>query len=205
MSEKRLLRSGFLLGRLLLPGLLVFFLLACGGEYKKNRYLGRIPSIEKKYYEKVLELFEGGQTGGDLSGTLPMIFVFDQLEKEWDDAINQEVRINRFDKAIPVEMPDGLPLEIGDAVVDHVSRGNVVLKFQLKFLDPSSDPRGLILVFEALDQKGNALANTLSIATSFDQDNDGRELWELFGLWETESIIALENLDRIRVIRIDGL
>lgn len=205
MIEKWLFRAGVFYGRFLLPGLFIFLMLSCGGEYKQNKYLGRIPSIEKKYHAMIMELIEGVEQTGDLAATLPLIERFDQIEMSWDQAINQEVRINRFDKPIPVEAPEGLPIEVHDALVEQVIRGNLVLKFRVTTLEAVAANSGLMLVFEALDHKGRVLPNTLSIANNFDQtDKAAGTPWELFGYWETPSIIELEDLDRIRVIRIDG-
>lgn len=204
MSDKRLFRTGVFYGRFLLPGLWLLLMVACGGEYKQNKYLGRIPSIEKKYHAMIMELVEGVEQTGDLAATLPLIQRFDQIEQNWDAAINQEVRINPFDKPIPVEAPGGLPIEVHDAVVEHVVRGNLVLKFRVTILEPIPANRSLFLVYEALDSKGRALPNTITVANNFDQaDKEAGAPWELFGYWETPSIIELENLDRIRVIRID--
>lgn len=139
-------------------GILLFSLMlaSCTGETKKNPYLGRIPSIEKKYYDQILELVEGVDNSGDISNTITMMGAFDRVESEWEQAINQEVRITDLTKPIPVEYPKGLPFSVKEARVEHLSRGNLVLQFRIQAVDTIPDSRALIMIFEALDKKGAA-------------------------------------------------
>ncbi|MDX9940781.1 MAG: hypothetical protein RBS53_01030 [Bacteroidales bacterium] len=189
-------------------GILLFSLMlaSCTGETKKNPYLGRIPSIEKKYYDQILELVEGVDNSGDISNTITMMGAFDRVESEWEQAINQEVRITDLTKPIPVEYPKGLPFSVKEARVEHLSRGNLVLQFRIQAVDTIPDSRALIMIFEALDKKGQQLLNTTSVANNFDQAAllPGME-WTLTGYWETEAIVHLEDLDQIGVVRLEGI
>lgn len=186
--------------------LLTLWLAACDGEIKKNPYLGRIPSIEKKYQTQIMELVEGVDKSGDLANTIPLIEQFDRIEFAWNNAINEEVRVTDLSKPIPVDYPENLPFRVKDARVLHVSRGNLVLQFNIEAVDTISDARELMMIFEALDKKGQRLLNTTSVANRFEQQQllPGME-WTLDGYWETEAIVHLENLDRISVVRLEGL
>jgi hypothetical protein len=181
-------------------------LFSCGGAIKKNPYLGRIPSVEKKYHGQIIELVEGIERSGDIANSLAYMNEFDRIEYEWENAINQEVRITNLSKAIPVEYPGPLPVRIPEAIIEHVSRGNLVLRFNIEAMDTIEDSRSLRMVFEALDKEGNPLNKTISVANNFDQKRllPGNE-WSLTGIWETEAIINLEDLDQIRVIRLEGM
>ena len=185
--------------------LLLFFLFSCSSALKKNQYLGRIPAIEKKYHGIITELIEGVERKGDIAHSLSLLNEFDRIEYEWHNAINQEVRINRFEKGIPVEVPEGLPLEVQEAFVDHVSRGNLVLRFPVSIVTSIAESRGLMLVFEAVDKNGKSLPNTFSVANN----NQEVELtpgtqWVLFGYYQTEAIIELENLSKLKILGLEG-
>lgn len=184
----------------------VFVLFSCSEGLKKNPYLGRIPSIEKKYHGQILELVEGVQKSGDIANSLTLLGEFTRIETEWSHAINQEVAITDLSKAIPVDCPDGLPIRIQEASIVNVARNYLELRFNMEILDTIEDSRSLMVVYEALDRKGNPLEQTTSVASHFQQQRlmPGDE-WSLTGLWETEAIINLENLDRIRVVRLEGM
>lgn len=62
-----------------------------------------------------------------------------------------------------------------------------------------------MLVFEAVDKNGKSLPNTFSVANN----NQEVELtpgtqWELFGYYQTEAIIELENLSKLKILGLEG-
>jgi hypothetical protein len=188
---------------------LLFFLQSCGGEASTvdNQYLGKLPSLEKDYYNQMEEKEKEIKECTDMEEAFTLTKEKKLLKEELQNSIEEYISANPISNSLPFQALSETQYTIKDVVVNKASAGNLNLKFLVTINEDMKNKYGgmektLFIYFKAQDSKGNDIPKTITVATNFKtQELKAGLEYEAFGTWQNKSTRNLE--DFAKIIEID--
>ncbi|MFK5879460.1 MAG: hypothetical protein QM478_08180 [Flavobacteriaceae bacterium] len=191
--------------------LLAILLTYCTNNNEKyilvnNQYLNYLPSIAKKYtlicnnkekeLNKCIDVNEAYRLDKELN----------LLEREWGNKINLSNNANPLTKPLPITTLTNISYNINQITVVHnkVYKTNITIKFDITITEDFKNAYGgfqknIFIYYKAVDNKGNEIAKTTSIATSFNNtDLKSGVTFSILG--QLGPLAQLENFATLQLI-----
>jgi hypothetical protein len=188
-------------------GIMVAFIFAsCGGggsKGKNNEYLGKFPSIEKQYMEKMEAKEKAIKECTDMKKSFKLHQEAELLKEEWGQKIEEYANANAFDKELPFQALEGKPYTINKILVNRVAKGTLNIKFEITINEDMKNQYGgieksLFVYYKAQDSQGNDIENSTTVATNFGrQDLSAGTVYEAFGTWQSKAIKNMEDFAKV--------
>lgn len=182
----------------------IVYLGSCGGSKTiDNEFLGKLPSLEKNYTEKINAKGEALENAKNLGAAMKLSNEIQELEQEKKDKINEYLEANPLVKPLPFSALEGTPYTINEVVVNVASAGNLNLKFDVTVDQDIKSQWGnienrLFVYYKAVDKNGEEIPNSKTVATNFGREQllAGTQ-YEAFGSWGSRVIGQLENFAKV--------
>jgi len=184
----------------------VFQLISCSETVSNdisNKYLGKLPSLEKKYYTLIDKKEKEVKNSTDLEENFKLMKELKLLEEEKKKAINEYVSAHPLNKDLPFQPLLDTKYTIGKVVVNKASSSNLNIKFLMTINEDikgkyGSASKSLFIYFKALDSKGNYIHQSTTVATNFKNTKlvAGTE-YEAFGSWQNRATRNMEDFAKI--------
>jgi hypothetical protein len=182
----------------------VVFLVSCGGSKTiDNDFLGKFPSMEKNYAEKIAAKEEALEKVKNLSNAFKLSKEVDELKQEKKSKIEEYLKGNPLSKPLPFEALDNTPYTINELLVNTASAGNLNLKFDISLDQDIKNQwgfaeRNLFIYYKAVDKNGEEVPNSKTVATNFARmELTAGTQYEAFGSWGARVIGNLENFAKV--------
>jgi len=187
---------------------IVFLLASCDGgtsvsDTYHNKYLGKLPGIDKKYTEKIDKKKKDLKECTDFEKSFKLSKELELLKEERKTKIEEYVSANPLTKPLPFEPLSVTVYTIKDVTINKVSAGNLNIKFSLTINEDIKNKWGgiekiLFIYYKGIDSKGNEIQNSKTVATNFKrQDLKAGIEYEAFGSWQTKAIINMEDFAKV--------
>ncbi len=152
----------------------LFFLNSCGSESSSvdNEFLGKLPSLEKQYYNEMQEKEKEIKECTDMEDSFTLTKELKLLKEELKNNIDEYLTANPITSSLPFQGLSGTQYTIKDVKVNKASAGNLNIKFLLTINEDMKNKYGgmvknLFIYFKAQDSKGNDIPKTTTVATNF--------------------------------------
>lgn len=196
--------------KLLSPGnLLVVFslatLLAClGGSEVENQYLGKLPSIEKQYYQRIEAKKEELKKSTDQDEAFKLAKEEQLLKEERSTKVEEYLKNAPLKgKELPFQALTGTHYTIEKVEVNRAQQGNLNLKFtstlnKVVRQKYGSIQKRLTIYFKAVDADGKEIPNTKTVATNAISKKPAVGVkMESFGSWTSSKLVNLETFAKV--------
>ncbi len=190
-----------------LATIVVFLLTSCGGgggsTTTTNEYLGKLPALEKKYYEKITEIKQEIKESSDLKGAFELSKKQEALQEERDKKIDEYIASNPLTKPLPFEALSGTPYTIKEVTVNKASAGNLNIKFSVTIDEDMKNKYGgiektLFIYYKAVDSQGTDIPDSKTVATNFKRIELKKGVeYEAFGSWQSDEVSKMEDFAKI--------
>jgi hypothetical protein len=183
----------------------VVYLASCGGSKTiDNEFLGKFPSMEKNYAEKIAAKEEALEKAKNLNSAFKLSREIEEIKKERREKINEYLEKAPLEKQLPFEALEGTSYTINGVVVNSASAGTLKLMFDVTIDEDIKRDFGwgmanfVNIYYKALDKNGQEIPYTKSVAVNSDyaQLIAGTEL-QAFGTWFSNGVRNLENFAKI--------
>lgn len=190
----------------------LFFLNGCGSESSSvdNEFLGKLPSLEKQYYNEIQEKEKEIKECTDMDDSFTLTKELKLLKEELQGNINEYLTANPITSSLPFQGLSETKYTIKDVKVNKASAGNLNIKFLVTINEDIKNKYGgmvknLFIYFKAQDSKGNDIPKTTTVATNFkNQELVAGLEYEVFGTWQNKSTRNMEDFAKIIEINRDG-
>jgi len=182
----------------------------CGGsgsKIKTNEFLGKIPSLEKNYYNKVEAKEKDLKECTDFEKSFKLSKEVDLLKEEWKEKIKEEYKNNPLNKSLPFVIDFEPNFTINDIKIKEGNKGGMPISFTVTLNEDLKNEYGMyekffFIYFSAIDKSGNELEGSKTVAaSSFGAGEMKAGLqFEVNGSWQTKAIINLEEFAKVRVM-----
>ncbi len=183
---------------------LIVYLAGCGGsKTTENEFLGKFPSLEKNFAEKIKAKQDAFDKAHDLNSALKLSKEIEELKEKKKNNIKEYLDANPLVKPLPLVALEGTPYTINQVVVNVASAGNLNIKFDIKIDQDIISQWGnventLFVYYKAVDKNGEDIANSKTVATNFGKSQLlAGSTYEAFGSWGAKVIGSLENFAKI--------
>ena len=184
---------------------LLLFLSSCGDKVSSvdNEFLGKLPSLEKQYYNKMEAKEKEIKECTDRDDSFTLTKELELLKDEKKNAIAEYVSANPLTKSLPFEALPETQYTIKDIVVKKASSGNLNIKFLLTINKDIKNKYGGIIknffiYFKAQDSKGNDIPKTITVAINFKNQKMTAGLeHEVFGSWQNKATKNMEDFAKV--------
>ena len=191
---------------LLIIVFVVFQLISCGETASKdisNEYLGKLPTLEKKYYTLIDKKEKEIKSSTDMEESFKLGKELKLLKKKKKKAIKEYVAAHPLNKDLPFQHLPETKYTIEKVVVNKASSGNLNIKFLITINEDikgkyGSLSKNLFIYYKALDSKGNYIPRSTTVATNFTNIKlvAGTE-YEAFGSWQNRATRNMEDFAKI--------
>lgn len=168
-----------------------------------NKYLGKLPSLEKKYSALIDKKEIERKNSTDMEESFKLGKEHQLLAEEKKKVINEYVAAHPLNKDLPIQTLPDTKYTIKKVVVNKASSGNLNIKFLITINEDikgkyGSLSKNLFIYFKALDSKGNYIHQSTTVATNFKNIKlvAGAE-YEAFGSWQNRSTKNMEDFAKI--------
>jgi len=182
----------------------IVYLGSCGGsKTTDNEFLGKFPSLEKNYAEKIKAKEEAAKNTKNLNSAFKLSRELDELKQERKTKIEEYLNANPLSKPLPLEALDNTPYTINEVLVNAASAGNLNLKFDITIDEDIQNQwgfaeRNLFVYYKAIDKNGEEVPNSKTVATNFVRmELTKGAQYEAFGSWGSRVIGNLENFAKV--------
>lgn len=182
----------------------IFCLASCGGSnLVDNEFLGKFPSIEKNFTEKIRAKEVALDKAKDLASAFKLSQEIETLEEEKKNKIKEYLDGNPLSKPLPFLALEGSPYTINQVVVNNVSAGRLNIRFDLTIDQDIMSKWGyvddtLFVYFKAVDKNGEEITDSKTVATNFGKSQLlAGSAYEAFGNWGSSVIGRLESFARV--------
>jgi len=140
-----------------------FVLSSCGdGGMKDNTYLGKLPSISKKYQDKEEALEEKAKKSTDMEDAYKYSKEAKLVDEEGDKAIEEYLTTNTFEMPIPFDNNSESKYEILSLNIDNASMTRINLILTIKLKEDIKNEYGnfkknIFAYIKAIDKSGSML------------------------------------------------
>jgi len=184
---------------------LLFFLNSCGNNASsiENEYLGKLPSLEKQYFNEMEEKEKEVKECTDMEDAFTLTKELELLKEELQNNINEYSEANPIANSLPFRALPETQYTIKDVVVNKASAGNLNIKFLLTINEDIKNKYGGIvknffIYFKAQDSKGNDISKTITVAANFKNQKMTAGLeHEVFGSWQNKATRNMEDFSKI--------
>ncbi|MCD4691867.1 MAG: hypothetical protein K8R79_03040 [Calditrichales bacterium] len=184
---------------------IVFLFVSCGKSTNdvSNAFLGKLPSIEKKYADLLDEKEKEIEKCTDMKEAYKLAKEKKLLNKEKEKAIAEYVSAHPLNKDLPFQSLPDTKYNIKKVVVNKASSSNLNIKFLITINEDIKSKYGsiektLFIYFKALDSKGNYLPKSTTVATNFKTIKLVAETeYEAFGSWQNKATRNMEDFAKI--------
>jgi len=194
----------------LISGLMIITiisLIACSGRVnspeKDNEFLGKLPSIEKKYALQIDEKEKKIEECTDMKKAYKLAKEKKLLEKEKDETIAEYVAAHPLTKDLPFQPLPDTKYTIKQVVINKALSGNLNIKFLITINEEIKSKYGsiektLFIYYKALDSNGNYISKSTTVATNFKNIKlIANTEYEAFGSWQNKATRNMEDFAKI--------
>ncbi|MDY0103437.1 MAG: hypothetical protein RBS07_10900 [Lentimicrobium sp.] len=176
-----------------------------GKDYTKNEFLGEVPSINKKYKQKIDEKIFEIKECTDPDKSLKLRKEFEQLKAERDELIEKSFAECLL-KPVPFEPIENVPYTISGIKISKASNVWLNVIFSVKTTEAVTEYAKkeiisyLYAYYNLIDKDGNVIANKKYVARNeFDQLKPDMEI-ELVDKWLISDLDDMGDFVKIRLI-----
>ncbi len=193
----------------LLVAFISLLLVSCGGSgggitSVSNEYLNNLPSIAKDYATQVNTKEEAIHKNTSMEDAFKLEKELDLLKEEWAAKIKENAAANPITKPLPFEALPGMLYTVNQITVKTANKSNLSLEFDVTVNQDIKNEYGsfeksLFIYFTAIDQQGNEIPKTTSVAVNYKREEMKSGL-KFTSSGQLGPLANLENFAKLKLI-----
>lgn len=174
-------------------------------NYIYNEYFGNLPSIVKKYEQKLEETeneLEKEKLLGNQQGILQVALIKKAYKKEYKEAVEAYAQSFKFPKPIALKSLQNSRYMISLPTVLTATSDAMQLTFTVLMLadiktEYGTYERALLLYFKAIDKEGKDIPNSYCLGSELNNDMKAGAKFDLKLAWRNSSFKNFENFAKL--------
>ncbi len=181
--------------------LTLLFLASCGasgGKMHTNAYLGKWPSMEMHYHKEISAMKKELKECTDLEKAFKLDKELKQKKEEMEQEIDDYLSKNPIKEPLPFEPLHETPYTIGEIAVAKTQANSLKLDFPISIDQDIEGTNRLTLYFKALDQEGNDIEDSKSVAGSMGRPSlKAGSTFVISGYWQNKTLCNMEDFAKV--------
>ena len=176
----------------------VVLIQSCGGHFTNNEYLGELPSLAKKYQNKIADKEEAIKKCTDMQETFKLDKENLILHEKYEEEVKEFAKMNDLtDKSIPFEGLKDQAFVVESVKVKDVNTYGLNLAFNLDIKKDIKE-RNLFFYFKAVDGEGADIQNSKAVAMTARIPLTAGVKCEAIGTWKIlKTVAGMENFAKL--------
>jgi hypothetical protein len=181
--------------------LTLVLLAACGGSGKRmttNEYLGKWPSMEAQYHNGISAMKKELKECTDLEKAFKLDKEMKQKKEEMEQEIDDYLSRNPIKEPLPFEPLHETPYTIGEIALVKTQANSLKLDFPISIDEDIEGTHRLTLYFKALDQEGNDIEDSKSVAGGMGRPSlKAGSTFVVSGYWQNKTLRNMADFAKI--------